>query len=69
MGGSAEAYQHYVMGRQGGQPSRHASLVCLSECCYDDRRPLLLVEQSLLGLRLCLMSKDPMTPSLGLASL
>ena len=36
------------MEREGGQPCCHASLVCLSERCYGDRRPLLLVEQSLL---------------------
>ena len=45
MGGSAEALSAlYIMGRQGDQPCHHAWLVCLSEHCYGDRRPLLIVE-------------------------
>ena len=34
-------YQHYVMGRKGGRPCRHAWLVCLSERYHGDRKPVL----------------------------
>ena len=47
MGGSAEALSALCNRKIRGQPCRHASLVCLSECCYGDRRPLLLVELAL----------------------
>ena len=45
--GLLRPYRHYVLGREGGRPCRHAWLVCLSERHHDDRRPVMLEEHSL----------------------
>ena len=39
-------YQH-CMGSEGEQPCCHAWLVSLSKCYHGDRRPVLLVEESI----------------------
>ena len=47
--GLLRPYQHHVMEKdKGGQPCRYARLVCLSERCYGDRPPLLLVKKKLI---------------------
>ena len=47
MGWPAEALSALCNGEIRDRPCRHAWLVCLSERHHGDRRPVMLVEQSL----------------------